>query len=241
MSAGGRLHRFGPLVAGTLLRRRNRFVADVALDAGARAAAHLPNTGRLPELMVPGRRVLLRAAPEGSERATPFTLALVESPPPRPCWISLETPLANRLFAAALGAGLLPALAGERVVRAEQTVGASRFDFLLVDAGGRERLVEVKSANLFVDGEARFPDAPTERGRKHLTELAEHARRGGRAAVAFVLMGGRASVVRPNLATDPEFARLLGRAREAGVVLLGLRFRFDPSGARFDAVVPVEA
>ncbi len=243
MSAGRRsplLEPFPPFEDAVLVSRRNRFVAEVRLADGREALAHVANTGRLPELMVPGRRVLLRPAADGSARRTPYSLALIESPPPRPRWLALETPLANRLFARLVDERLLAELSGESVVRAEVAHGRSRFDFLLADARGGQRLVEVKSANLFVDGEARFPDAPTERGRKHLDELSEHARAGHRAAVVFVLMGGRASRLRPNAATDPLFARALAGAAEAGVLLLAARLGFSRRGVVFEASVPVE-
>lgn len=233
------LLRFPRLEPATLLRRRNRFVAEVFLADGSCADAHVANTGRLPELMIAGRECLLRPAAPREGRRTPWSLCLVRSSPPRSRWISLETPLANRLFEAAVGEGRFPELSGERVLRREQTHGSSRFDFLLADGGGRERLVEVKSANLFVGGEALFPDAPTERGRKHLLELARHSRRGNRSALVFVAMGGEAERLRPNVATDPAFASALAEARDAGVMLLAASFRFTPRDARFERLIPV--
>lgn len=235
------LLRFPPLAGGTLVRRRNRFVAEVRLDDDAVVDVHLPNTGRLPELMVPGRRVRLRPAAGGGARRTRWSLALVESPAAGRRWIGLETPLANRLFGEIASRGLVAPLAGERPLAAEHRVGRSRFDFLLADGQGRERLVEVKSVNLFVDGEARFPDAPTERGRRHVDELASHAAAGGRAAVVFVLMGGEARRVVPNVSTDPGFGRSLAAARAAGVVLAAVRLRFTTRGVAFDGEIPVVA
>ena len=227
-----------PLVPATLVARRNRFVAELVRGDGSTLLAHVANTGRLPRLMEKGREVRFRKSRPGL--ATDGSLALVRCGTSERRWISLETPLANRVFPELLRARAFPELLGERVVAAEHTVGDSRFDFLLADAAGRERLVEVKSANLFEKGDALWPDAPSERGRKHLEHLRRHAKRGGRAALVFVLMGGKAARLRPAREIDPEFAALLLRAERDGVLLLAAQLRFTPRGAEFERSIPVD-
>ena len=142
----------GKLRPGVFLARPNRFLCRVLLDGppgtpmGHPVEAHLPDPGRLKELLVPGRRVRVEASPNPNRR-TPWTLRLVESPhrsdrPDREDWISLDTTLPNRLVAQGLNEGLLEEFAGWELVRAEVTRGGSRFDFLLardVDSGELDR------------------------------------------------------------------------------------------------------
>ena len=150
----------GDLVEGHLVRRDNRF--RVTAEVGGREVwAHLPNSGRLGELLLPGRRVVLveRAAPG---RKTGYDLSLVEH---EGRWVSVDARLPNDLVEEALLAGRLEPLAGYPAMRREVTRGRSRFDFLLEAPGRRPCLVEVKSITLVVDGLGCFPDAVTLRGR----------------------------------------------------------------------------
>jgi sugar fermentation stimulation protein A len=109
-------------------------------------------------------------------------------------------------------------------------LGRSRFDFALRDLRGAETLVEVKSVTLVEDGVALFPDAPTVRGARHLSELEDYVRAGGRALVLFVVQRGDARAVAPNARTDPRFARALLSAARAGVMLRAVRFSLDGDG-----------
>ena len=211
--------------------------------------AHLPDPGRLKELLVPGRRVRVEAAANPNRR-TQWTLRLVESPnrsnpPGREGWISLDTTLPNRLVAQGLQEGLLEEFAGWDLVRPEVTRGGSRFDFLLARNGGSggvgsrdELLLEVKSVTLVKEGLALFPDAVTARGRRHLEELTEIVREGGRAAVLFVAQREDVREIRAAAAIDPAFARALETAIQAGVRVLGRRCRVGPQGIELLGPVP---
>lgn len=132
--------------------------------------AHLPDPGRLRELLVTGRRVMLRPV-AGTSRRTSWSLVLVETPDGTG-WASLDTTLPNRLLAKALAEDGLAELPGWKLDRAEATVGTSRFDFLLSHAG-RKRILEAKSVTLVEDGLALFPDAVTTRGTRHVREIEE--------------------------------------------------------------------
>jgi sugar fermentation stimulation protein A len=196
--------------------------------------AHLADRGRLKETLVPGARLLL-AHRDGPGRATAFQ-AVAAYVGER--LASIDTALPNRLVEAALRAGALAPFACYDRIRREATVGPSRFDFLLEGERGC-CLLEVKSAGLVVDDRALFPDAPTTRGRRHVQELAEHARSGVRSAVVFIAQG-QAAAVAMETAIDPEFAAALAEARAAGVEVRGYSCPLTPAGIALGAEIPVQ-
>lgn len=208
---------------GTFVRRPNRFVVEVELDGGL-LRAHLPNPGRLQEVLDPGRRILLRPAPPG--RRTAWTAVGADL---GPFLVSLDATLPNRAFPSFLEEGALPELRGYRILAREPRLGEGRADFLL--ARGQRRLwVEVKSVTLVQNGVALFPDAPTARGRRHLAELAGLARRGEEALVLFVVQRPDADRFGPHAGIDPAFAQAFGEALAAGVASRAVVCRFDGEG-----------
>jgi sugar fermentation stimulation protein A len=219
-----------PLVAARFVARPNRFIVRAALENRRTIEAHLADPGRLRELLVPGAELRLRPAPDGSARRTRFTVALVRAPDPTGVWVSVDTMLPNRLAEDLLWKGRVRGVGRCRSVRREVTRGKSRFDFLVLPRRGREMYVEVKSVTLVMGGEARFPDAPTKRGARHVRELTEIVNDGGRAMVLFLVQRRDASRVAPNPATDPDFAEALATARRVGVLLRAARFRLDARG-----------
>ena len=225
----------GPLHPARFLERPNRFLAIVDVE-GRRVEAHLPDPGRLKELLVPGRRVWVRPA-RGEGRRTAFTLALAEAPTGE--LVSLVTTLPNALAAEALEAGRIRELTGWEPLGREQRWGRSRFDFRLGRPGGREMLLEVKSVTLVQDGRAFFPDAVTARGARHVRELAEAREAGLEAAVLFVAQRRDARSVTAARSIDPEFADALESAADAGVRLLGYRCRVTLTSARLTEPIPV--
>jgi len=204
-----------PLVPGRFVRRDNRFRATVAVD-GREAWAHVPNSGRLTELFVPGRRLWLApvAAPE---RKTGYDLKLVEHPVPGggDVLVSVDARLPNPLFAEALAAGRLQAFHWTSLER-EISLGDSRIDFRLEGPDGA-CWVETKSVTLVEGKTALFPDAPTGRGRRHLRELAAAVEAGERAAVVFVVQRPDADSFAPHPTADPAFADTLRAVTAAGV------------------------
>lgn len=225
----------GPLLAARFVERPNRFLTVVDLE-GEAVKAHLPDPGRLEELLVPGRRVWVRPA-EGDGRKTRYTLALVEAPEGEV--VSVVTTLPNALVAEALEAGRIAELEGWEIAAREHRRGRSRFDFLL-EGGDRERmLLEVKSVTLVEDGHALFPDAVTARGARHVRELAEARSAGLEAAVLFVVQRRDAASVTAARRIDPDFADALARAHEAGVRLIGYRCRVTRREARLTESIPV--
>lgn len=226
--------RFPPLVEGRFIKRLNRFAALVDVDR-REYLAHIPNSGRLGELLVPGFRVLLAPAPPAAARKTAYDLALVDT---GSALASADARLPNRLVAEALAEGRLPQFAGYPTARPEKVFGDSRLDFLLEGPAG-SCYVETKSVTLVTKGVALFPDAPTARGVKHLGSLAAARAAGHRAAALFVIQRSDAAAFAPNDAADPVFAAALRRAVAAGVSLWAYRCRLDEQSITLSDSVPV--
>ena len=196
------------------LARPNRFLAVVELD-GRREEAHVPDPGRLKELLIPGTRVRVRPAAAGNRR-TAWDMIGVECPQG---WVNIDSRLPNLLFAEAVREGRLAEFPAGCSMHPEHLYGASRLDFLL-QCEGSPCLVEVKGCTLVVDGVAFFPDAPTSRGSRHVEELVQASARGYRACMVFVVKHPGGGEFRPNQATDPVFSSALRRAAAAGVEIL---------------------
>lgn len=227
------------LVPAFFLSRPNRFVVEAVVATGRKVRAHLADPGRLRELLIPGAPLRLRPVAADVARKTRFTVALVRSPEPPRAWVSVDTLLPNRLAEDLIRRGRIRGIGKGWDLRREVVHGRSRFDFLL-SGSGREMLAEVKSVTLVEDGVARFPDAPTERGARHVRELERFVRDGGRALVLFIVQRGDARAVRSNPRTDPRFSETLASARQAGVLLRAAAFHLTPSARpRYLGPLPV--
>ena len=222
-----------PLVAARFLRRLNRFAALVEREERPERV-HVRNSGRLRELFVPGRPVLLDPATREGRR-TRFTLALVRL---SNGYVSADAHLANALVADGLRCHALPGFRGYRILRREPPMGRNRADFLLI-RGGHRCLLEVKSVTLVEGGLALFPDAPTVRGRVHLEHLIAARRRGLGAGILFVIQRKDARALAPNWDADPEFGETLLRAAKAGVRVCAMISRVTKRCVQLVAPVPV--
>ena len=192
----------------------------------ARLRLHLPNSGRMEELLVPGALGLARPRPEGEPRKTAGELILIRH---AGRWVSVDARLPNELMAACLAAGALSPFAGYATWQREVRWGQGRIDFRLHRPGeGRGCLVETKSCNRVEGGVALFPDAPTARGARHLHELRAAVAQGWRAAVVWFVQRDDARELRPDARSDPAFARALAAAVAAGVEAYAYRCRVTP-------------
>lgn len=215
-----------PLVSGTLLRRYQRFLADIRLDSGETVTAHCANTGSMLGLNQPGSRAWLSHS-DNPKRKLAWTWELVEPAPGVLCGI--HTGRANALVQEALEAGLLPELAGYREVRREAPLGTGSRSDLRLDYGDTVRHVEVKSVTAAgLGGIGWFPDAVSVRAAKHLRELAARVAEGERAAVVFCVQRPDVAAVRPAAHIDPAFAVALTQAAGRGVELYALGARVSP-------------
>ena len=224
----------GPLIPARFVRRDNRFRVTVEVGETL-ATAHLPNSGRLGELLTPGRELRLASMPD-PRRKTPYDLKLARY---AGVWVSVDARLPNPLFVEAFHAELLPGFEGYTRLQPEAMLDDSRIDFLLTGPAGR-LWVETKSVTLVQEGVARFPDAPTERGRRHLEVLVRTLERGDRAAVLFVVQRPDAHAFGPHTEADPDFAQSLRQARTAGVAVLACRCRVSEDEIILDEFIPVE-
>lgn len=220
------------VVPGRFLSRPNRFIARVLLD-GAEEVVHVKNTGRCRELLVPGATVYL-APGENPNRKTRYDLIAVEK---GSLLVNMDSQATNRVFGEWAGAGQFRA--GLTLLRPETVWGNSRFDFYWEDAAGHKGFVEVKGVTLEENGHARFPDAPTLRGVKHLEELALCRAEGYEAAVCFVLQMGGMTDFAPNDATHPAFGEALRRAAAHGVEVLAMECAVTPDSLTIAAPVSV--
>ena len=217
------------------LRRPNRFIAEVE-EAGQPVVAHVKNTGRCAELLVPGCRIWLEYS-ENPARKTPCDLVAVEKQTPAgPRLINMDSAAPNAVAGEWLAAGGLGRLDS---LRAEYTVEESRFDFYAVQ-DGRPMLVEVKGCTLEENGLARFPDAPTLRGVKHVKELTRLAGQGYRCCVLLVIQMKGIHTFTPNWDTHPEFGRALRDAAAAGVEIHAMDCIVTPDSLVIDRPVPVD-
>lgn len=222
------------LVSARFVERLNRFAALVEVQ-GKAVQAHVANSGRLRELFIAGRTVYL-ARRASVHRRTVYDLQLVELPQGL---VSADARLPNALVLEAFLAGRLPQFTGFNKAQREVMDGRSRIDLALAGPQGR-CLVEVKSVTLVEDGFGIFPDAPTERGRRHVLSLMGAKRRGDRAAILFVIQRGDALAFRPHAAADPEFGRALRRAAKAGVELYAYRCRVSRTEVAITDRVPTD-
>ena len=224
---------FENLLKAEFVVRENRFRAEVLLD-GEPVKVHVPNSGRMRELLYPGAEVWIKAA-DNPARKTAYTLFLVKK---EDTFICLYASLANNLIEFWMREGLLAGFRQAKDIQREKTYGKSRFDFKL-KREDRICFAEVKSVNLVENNTARFPDAPTERGSKHLKELICVRENGMDAAVLFLVMGNKATDFEANTDTDPAFAKNLKKAEENGVELYIHTCEVRLEGVYYRGMIPM--
>lgn len=216
-------------VPAIFVRRVNRFVAEVMID-GDLEKVHVKNTGRLKELLVPKAKVTLQKSANLS-RKTAYDLISVYKPGLK--WVNIDSLAPNELMKQYLMS------LDYDVVKPEYTYGDSRFDFYM-EGGGEKYLTEVKGCTLAADtarGIGLFPDAPTERGVKHLDELAAAVKEGYHCQIAFVIQMNGIHVVFPNNDTQPEFGQALARAAKAGVQVVCYGCHVEADSIKITGVV----
>jgi sugar fermentation stimulation protein A len=227
-------------VPGRFLRRENRFRAAVSVE-GADLVAHVPNSGRLTELLVPGRPVWLalrlrsgQAPRHGEGRRTAGDLLLVEY---AGALVSVDARLPGPLCVEALRSGRL-AMDGYDHIAAEAPLGASRIDLRLTGPAG-VCWVECKSVTLVEGDVARFPDAPTLRGRRHVQELSAAVGAGESAVIVFVVQRPDAAAFAPHHEADPALAAALQEAAARGVAVRAFTCRVTLEAIAIEREIPV--
>lgn len=214
--------KYDNITRATFLKRPNRFIAEVEI-AGQKEMVHVKNTGRCKELLIPGCEVWL-TAPETPGRKTRYDLVTVRKD--NGILFNIDSQATNKV--------VKDWLAGQDFGRIipEYTYGDSRIDFYMEKktkaAEPEKYLMEVKGCTLEIEGIGYFPDAPTERGIRHIRELIRSKENGYRSILAFVIQMDGVTEVRPNIDTHPEFGVALGEAGKAGVQVLYLTCHVEP-------------
>ncbi len=230
---------YGKILPGVFQARPNRFIAHVEMG-GRLEVCHVKNTGRCRELLVPGVKVWLEESANPARKTKYDLIAVEKARPEGPLLINMDSQAPNKVFgewAAAGGLGFVPTL-----LRPETTYGNSRFDYYWEwsqEGEARRGFWEVKGVTLEEGGTARFPDAPTLRGVKHLEELVLARQAGCEAGVCFIVQMAGMDHVEPNDATHPEFGTALRRAAQAGVEVLALECAVEPGRLAAERVLPV--
>ncbi|WP_226581026.1 DNA/RNA nuclease SfsA [Acuticoccus sediminis] len=227
---------FGPLVEGTWVERRKRFMLDVALPDGTMITAHCPNTGAMTGLTNPGARVLLSVS-DNPKRRYRHTLEAVEADG---VWVGANTQNPNRVALALARARVAPfPAAGE--IRPEVKYGkAERIDILVTGEDGRRTFIEIKNVHMLErPGEASFPDCVTARGAKHLGALADVVAAGDDALTVFLVQRGDCDVFRLARHIDTAYGEGFDRALAAGVRFAALRCSISPEGIHADGLIPI--
>ena len=221
---------------GIFLRRPNRFIAHVEVE-GVEEICHVKNTGRCRELLVPGAKVWLVES-DNPARKTRFDLVAVEKVrADGTLLINMDSQAPNHIFREWAEAGnFRPDL---KILRGETTYGNSRFDFYWEDSEKRG-FVEIKGVTLEQDGVVRFPDAPTERGVKHLEELISARAAGYEAAVCFIVQMEGMKHLEPNDATHPAFGDALRKCAASGVEVFALECETAPGYVKAVRPIPVK-
>lgn len=220
----------------TFISRPNRFIAECELN-GEAVIAHVKNTGRCRELLVDGATVYLDE-PQGRERKTKYDLVAVEKlvSDGRKILINMDSQAPNEAAAEFIERYLFP---DATAIRREVTKGNSRFDFC-IERGRKITYLEVKGVTLENNGIASFPDAPTERGVKHIEELIQLKDQGFGAAILFVIQMKGITQFRPNDITHKAFGDALRRAEKAGVDIYAYDCIVTPESMVIDKPVEVK-
>ena len=225
----------GPLLNATFVERPNRFITLVKIN-GKIYRSHLPDPGRLIELLFPGANLLVRPAPKGSERKTKFSTVMVNH---NGQLISLVSALPNQFVKEALGKNEIPIFEDYTLVRPEIPVGKHRFDFLLKDPNGSDFYLEVKSVTFVENGLAQFPDAVTERGAKHALALNKLVESGEGAGILFVCQRPDANSFQPMWDRDPKLGKAVLDANRAGVKVWCITLNISETDMTFNREIPV--
>lgn len=228
--------RYNRIVEGIFLERPNRFIAKVEIN-GVVETVHVKNTGRCRELLKPGAAVFLEES-DNPDRKTKYDLVTVEKVRPElpTLLVNMDSQAPNQAAEEWLRKGLLFSKGAE--IRREVTYKASRFDFFIQD-GERRIFLEVKGVTLENQGQVSFPDAPTERGVKHIRELMSCMEEGYEAYLLFVIQMKGVNVFSPNDENDPAFGVALREAEQAGVKLLAMDCIIARDSMELDQPIPI--
>jgi sugar fermentation stimulation protein A len=210
------------LIHGKFIERPNRFIVIFEIENGSIEIAHLRDPGRLKELLIPGVKLLIRKALPNPKRKTKYDVIAVFN---QNIWVLINSGFHSDIADELIKSGLIREISEYSIQRREYTYGKSRIDFILTKQDKIKMLLEVKGCTLVEDGIAKFPDAPTLRGKKHLEELTHSLDHGFNAVVLFLIIKDDVLEFTPNKAMDPDFSETLIEANEKGVLIIAYSFK----------------
>lgn len=223
------------ILFGKFIKRPNRFIAHVLLN-GSEIIAHVPNTGRMKELCIEGVEVGV-SYHDSPTRKTQYELRLIRK---NGNWISIDSQLPNKLAAEAIKNGFVKGSEAYENIRSEVKYKNSRFDLYLSDHEEEKGcFIEVKGVTLERNQWTYFPDAPTERGTKHINELIGAVADGYEAKILFLIQLENSNGFTPNYEMDPIFSSTLSEAVSKGVKVQALKCRVDALGVEVFEEIPV--
>jgi len=202
-------------IEGIFIKRPNRFIAQ-ALINGKEETVHVKNTGRCRELLIPGAKIILEDCSLNLNRKTKYSLIAVQKDD---LLINMDSQVPNAVVFEALKENKIQGFEGFTYLKREVTFGKSRYD-IYFESGNQKGFIEVKGVTLEAGGIAMFPDAPTERGAKHVLEMIEAVKQGYRGAIFFLIQMKGPSVFKLNWAMDKNFSEAIKLASENGVEIL---------------------
>ena len=223
--------KYSDIISGKFISRPNRFIAEVEMS-GEKKICHVKNTGRCRELLLPGTPVILERS-KNPTRRTEFDLIAVYKGEKL---INIDSQAPNKVFGEWIKSGVF--FENVTAIKPEYTYGKSRFDFY-IEADGKKILAEIKGVTLENDGVLLFPDAPTERGVKHVKELIEAKNNGYDTYIFFIIQMKECEYFTPNRETHKEFADALKSAKDCGIGILALNCNVTESALEICDFVPV--
>ena len=219
-----------------LVRRYNRFLADVILQDGSQITVHCPNSGSMKTCVATGWDAIISDS-ENPKRKLRYTLEMTYN---GTCWIGINTMLPNKLAKEAIEKGIIKELRGYNEIKTEQKYGHnSRIDLLLLK--NKEKcFVEVKNVTLVEENFFLFPDAVTERGLKHLNDLFAEVKKGNRAVMLYIIQRNDAEIFKPAHSIDPAYSKRLKEVHKAGVEILPYMADVSPNEIKLSRKVPFQ-
>lgn len=214
-----------PLVHGYLIKRYKRFLADIKLDDGSIITAHCTNSGSMKSCIEEGAEVYISDSMNPA-RKTRYTWEMIKI---NGDWVGINTSNPNKLAVEILRNNLLPKLSGYTTIKPEAKYGDSRFD-VYAENEFEKCFIEVKNVTLKDDIYARFPDAVTERGQKHLETLVKAKSEGFRAVMLYIIQRTDVEFFAPAFNIDPKYASKLKTAEKSGVEIIPLQVKVSPLG-----------
>ena len=224
----------GPLIKGSFVDRPNRFLTIVKIK-NRYVESQLPDPGRLKEILTPGRVLFLRKHSSNIKRKTKFTTVLTDI---NGELVSLISSLPNQFVKECIELNQLSFLNGLKIKKQEISYGKHRFDFLLMK-NKKQFYLEVKSVTYVKNRVAKFPDAITERGKKHVNELCSLSKQGFQTGIIFVVQRSDADIFQPMWDRDPKFCNALYKAKEYGVNIWCIKAKLTKREMTFISEIPI--